>query len=261
METYALEHGRGANPFDRRIAELIGSIGAPGFESAFFRVAHEATGCEHLTAFASSERAPARLVLAANRGARPVARAVAEKYLTHYWHLDPANLVCRGTASPRCEIAVHVDRHDIDHEGYRRDCYSSVDLIDRFSIVHRDGDETIRLNLYRSARRGRFVASDFAPVIESGDVMLALLAQHDARRPSVRDPAPDDLYRRRLRRIAPQLARRELDVCIGIVQGRCSEAIALALGISINTVLTYRKRAYARLGISSHNELMRLVLV
>ena len=100
----------------------------------------------------------------------------------------------------------------------------------------------------------------FAPVIESADVMLALLAQHDAHRPPVRNAAPDDLYRRRLRQIAPQLAGRELDVCIGIVQGRCSEAIALALGISINTVLTYRKRAYARLGISSHNELMRLVL-
>lgn len=44
------------------------------------------------------------------------------------------------------------------------------------------------------------------------------------------------------------------------MQGKGSEAIALALGIGINTVLTYRKRAYARLG-TSHNELMRLVLV
>jgi len=61
--------------------------------------------------------------------------------------------------------------------------------------------------------------------------------------------------------IMPHLARRELDVCVGIMQGKSSEAIALALGISVNTVRTYRKRAYARLGITSHNELMRLVLV
>jgi LuxR family transcriptional regulator, activator of tox operons len=65
---------------------------------------------------------------------------------------------------------------------------------------------------------------------------------------------------RRLRQVMPQLKRRESDVCIGIVRGKSSEAIALALGISVNTVLTYRKRAYARLGISSHNELIRLVL-
>lgn len=37
------------------------------------------------------------------------------------------------------------------------------------------------------------------------------------------------------------------------------EAIALTLGIRRNTVLTYRKRAYARLGISSQNELVRLI--
>ena len=42
--------------------------------------------------------------------------------------------------------------------------------------------------------------------------------------------------------------------------GMTSEAIGLKLGISVNTVLTYRKRAYGRLRISCQNELMRLVL-
>ena len=37
-------------------------------------------------------------------------------------------------------------------------------------------------------------------------------------------------------------------------------AIALHLGISVNTVLTYRKRAYGRLKISCQNELLRLIL-
>jgi DNA-binding CsgD family transcriptional regulator len=42
--------------------------------------------------------------------------------------------------------------------------------------------------------------------------------------------------------------------------GMTSEAIGLKLGISVNTVLTYRKRAYGRLNISCQNELMRLIL-
>ena len=37
------------------------------------------------------------------------------------------------------------------------------------------------------------------------------------------------------------------------------EAIASKLGIRLNTILTYRKRAYARLNISSQLELLRLV--
>ena len=158
-------------------------------------------------------------------------------------------------------MAVRVFCQDIDHDAYRRDCYSSVDLIDRFSIIKRHGAETIRLNLYRSAKRGRFVVTDFAGVLECADVMFALLAKHDAQRSAVGQNGESDVLTRRLRQIMPHLARRELDVCVGIMQGKSSEAIALALGISVNTVRTYRKRAYARLGITSHNELMRLVLV
>jgi LuxR family transcriptional regulator, activator of tox operons len=149
-------------------------------------------------------------------------------------------------------MAIRVFCQDIDHDAYRRDCYSAADLVDRFSIVRHHGDETIRLNLYRSAQRGRFVAAD---------IMFALLAKHDAHRVAADPSCEGDVLARRLRQIMPQLPRRELDVCAGIMQGKNSEAIALALGISVNTVLTYRKRAYARLGITSHNELMRLVLV
>jgi DNA-binding CsgD family transcriptional regulator len=262
METYNLEHGRRSdNPIKRQIGDLIGKIGSPSFEPSFFQIVREATACEHVTAFVSSDHAPARLLFALNRGAKPIARIVANKYLEHYWNHDPANLLCGREASPNYEMAVRVFCQDIDHEAYRRDCYSSVDLIDRFSIIKRYGAETIRLNLYRSAQRGRFFVTDFAGVLECADVMFALLAKHDAQRSAVGQNGEADVLARRLRQIMPHLARRELDVCVGIMQGKSSEAIALALGISVNTVRTYRKRAYARLGITSHNELMRLVLV
>jgi DNA-binding CsgD family transcriptional regulator len=262
METYVLENGRlGRNPIKRQIGDLIAKIGSPNFETSFFQIAREATACEHLTVFASSDRTPARLLFAINRGSRPVARTIAEKYLKHYWEHDPANRICSRNTASSYEMAIRVFCQDIDHDAYRRDCYSAVDLVDRFSIIRHHGDETIRLNLYRSAQRGRFVAADMAPVLECADIMFALLAKHDEQR-VVADPSCEgDVLARRLRQIVPQLARRELDVCVGIMQGKSSEAIALALGISVNTVLTYRKRAYARLGITSHNELMRLVLV
>jgi DNA-binding CsgD family transcriptional regulator len=262
METYSLQNGhRSENPIKRQIGDLIGKIGAPSFEPAFFRIVREATACEHVTAFASSDRAPGRLLLALNRGAKPVARTIAEKYLKHYWNHDPANRLCGRNAAPTYEMAVRVFCQDIDHDAYRRDCYSAVDLVDRFSIIKHHGEETIRLNLYRSAQRGRFVVTDFAAVLECADVVFALLAKHDAQRIGAGGTGEADVFAQRLRRLMPKLPPRELDVCVGIMQGKSSEAIALALGISVNTVLTYRKRAYARLGITSHNELMRRVLV
>lgn len=53
---------------------------------------------------------------------------------------------------------------------------------------------------------------------------------------------------------------REKTVCLAILLGHTSESIGLNHGISKNTVLTYRKRLYAKLGISSQNELFMLTL-
>lgn len=58
----------------------------------------------------------------------------------------------------------------------------------------------------------------------------------------------------------PTLPEREMEVCVAIAKGLSSEAMSIEWGISVNTVLTHRKRAYTRLNITSENELMRLVI-
>jgi DNA-binding CsgD family transcriptional regulator len=47
------------------------------------------------------------------------------------------------------------------------------------------------------------------------------------------------------------LSEREQAVCLGILSGRKAETIAADLGVAASTVITYRKRAYAKLGITS----------
>ena len=56
------------------------------------------------------------------------------------------------------------------------------------------------------------------------------------------------------------LTPREREVCCRILSGLSSEAISQELGISLHSTLTYRKRAYQRLGISSQGELFGIVL-
>ena len=56
------------------------------------------------------------------------------------------------------------------------------------------------------------------------------------------------------------LAPREQEVCRYFLLGLSSEAISQTLGISLHSTRTYRKRAYERLGISSQNELLAIVL-
>ncbi|WP_164107884.1 helix-turn-helix domain-containing protein, partial [Serratia marcescens] len=51
-----------------------------------------------------------------------------------------------------------------------------------------------------------------------------------------------------------RLTGREQEVCLRILSGLSSEAIAASLGIGLHSALTYRNRAYDKLGISSQNE-------
>ena len=55
-----------------------------------------------------------------------------------------------------------------------------------------------------------------------------------------------------------KLSRREHQVAELICLGMTTTGISLELGISENTVLTYRKRIYGKIGISSQRELLAM---
>jgi len=58
----------------------------------------------------------------------------------------------------------------------------------------------------------------------------------------------------------PSLTLRERQICARAAIGISVEGCALDLGIGPSSVLTYRRRAYRRLGVSSPYELATLVL-
>lgn len=58
----------------------------------------------------------------------------------------------------------------------------------------------------------------------------------------------------------PALSLREREVVQLVLRGHSSESVGSHLGISVTTVKTHRKRAYAKLGISSQSELFSLFL-
>lgn len=259
MQVHALPAaaGRPAGPLRRHLPWLIELSGTPKFEMGLFAAAREASRCEHLTAFVFSGSTPPRVLIAANTGSLPVAHIVAEKYVFRYWMLDPARQVeVKGPS----DFAVQVRSDEIDNSGYRYDCYTEVGLQDRVSIVKRRDGDVVRLNFYKSTGSGHFAPEEIEHIFEVSDLMMALLTKHDAVALPPRGPEAVPSFERRLRLVGRTLPRREIEVCTLIAAGMSSEGIALKLGISLNTVLTHRKRAYARLGISSQNELLRLLL-
>jgi hypothetical protein len=249
---------RSRDPVRVHIQRLIEVVGTPRFEAEFTRAMNDTIRSEHVTAYAFSRNAPPRLLLAASNGPLPAAKMRAVKYLAQYWKHDPASLVEDAGASDA--MALRTSPQDIDDSLYRHDCYTSLRITDRFTLMQRNGDHTYRVNLYRSGRGGRFAQSDVDHIMSSADLLVSLLIKNAASNVSYGQKAAPQLFEDRLRLIEPNMPTREAEVCAAIMSGMTSEAIALHLGISVNTVLTYRKRAYGRLRISCQNELLRLIL-
>lgn len=116
----------------------------------------------------------------------------------------------------------------------------------------------LRLSFYADRRSAGFSEAQRAQTAVWSELLLALIVKHDRLIEGREREGPACALRERLLQAAPDLSDREAEVCALIARGCTSEAIGLQLGISINTVKTYRKRAYGRLGISTQNELLRL---
>lgn len=238
------------------LAGLISVVGTSDFSKMLFGAATAWAQPEHLTAFMMDEGERPRMVLAENAGANKVAENLAGRYCSEFFRHDLAN---------RQQIDIgergwilRTNASEIAQADYRHCCYTAVKLDDRISLCDTRKGHTLRINLYRRTGHA-FREDDVGRIEQTAAVLLALVRKH-AEQCAPHRPHSHAYYRDRLVAAVPALTPREADVCAAIIRGVTSEGIALELGIGMNTVLTYKKRAYARLNISSQNQLMRIVL-
>jgi DNA-binding CsgD family transcriptional regulator len=147
-------------------------------------------------------------------------------------------------------------------DSYRKVFFEDVHIVDKFaSALWLDGT-CFYTNFYRISSQGAFGPSDVDRLRRVVPAVSASIARHFA---DSGEASSDDVHRT-LRDLFSTgdsfryLTAREAEIAQHILLGYSSEAISANLDISIHSTLTYRKRAYAKLGISSQNELFGLVL-
>jgi len=124
-------------------------------------------------------------------------------------------------------------------------------------------DVVCELSIYRSLRERGFSDDELARLSQVIPVLGALLRRYWAWYGAAKlEASPPD---HRIDQIfagfgAEVLTEREREVTQLILRGHSSESIGFNLGISLGTVKTHRKNAYAKLGISSQSELLSLFL-
>jgi DNA-binding CsgD family transcriptional regulator len=173
---------------------------------------------------------------------------LAERYLRDGFRDDPLLTVVdevRKTGEVR--IVDLFDIRDAMPEPYHRAFYQTGGIIDKISVVAAMNDEVLSLNFYRLEEQGPFQRSEMSIRAPFWRAIASLALMHYTSKLS-----------QDLRSPLNSLSQREKVICEAMLKGLTSDAIAWQLDLSVNTVNTYRQRAYSKLGINSKSALFAL---
>lgn len=147
-----------------------------------------------------------------------------------------------------------------DQKLRRRRAARHAGIADIFAFAASGGRRAYNVFVARE-RNGSFSAEQLAALALGAEIVGASIIK-DRQRPDCPFDRGDGVITRIVMCSGAYdcLTSREKSVCVGILTGHTTEAIALHLGISANSVLTFRRRLYQKLGIGSQNELFMRVL-
>lgn len=245
------------------LERVISGIGTDRFRLDLLGYVNTVATVDHAALIRFNQQSHARIISSATRDAVKIdGKHVQDAYERRFYRSDPNQTVWQAACSGPGTLFRRLRPNRLADESYRFHCYEMPGLIDRLSIITSAKGFLYCINLYRCACTGPFSEAEAQAVHDSASVLAALSVKHDQL--SYKNPAAHDRAERiaeltrRLAAIQKRLTRRELEIASRIVIGMTSEAIALELGITSNSVITYRRRTYAKLGIASQNELFAL---
>ncbi|SPP98545.1 helix-turn-helix transcriptional regulator [Bradyrhizobium vignae] len=243
-----------ANPVPGDVTSAVLAIGRPDFPKVLIDTLRRQAEVGHCMVFALSRAGAARCLLDA--GNIPIGGDLGAAYAGQFHESDP-NRDALFEAEGSAPIMLPQFAPRMYGARYRKIFFQDSGIVDKCATAIWTGDTCFYVNFYRIAAQGRFSATQRERLEAIAPAIAASVARH------FQEAATPDQSLAALFATRPPLSAltpREQDVCRRILAGFSSEAISQALRISLHSTLTYRKRAYERLGISSQNELFAIVL-
>lgn len=177
----------------------------------------------------------------------------ARHYAERFYHHDPVVHARQRTAAGRGFVAC-VRAGEIGLRDYRAICFEQPRFADKLCFGWRGAGRAIVLSFYR--RRDSEGTAALAALANVGLTALA--------RQNITSPDPEarliERLETRITRAFPALTLRERQVAARTVAGWTAERTADALDIRPSSVLTYRQRAYQRLGFSGAADFLPAIL-
>jgi DNA-binding CsgD family transcriptional regulator len=245
------------------IAPAVLAIGHPSFPQVLIDTLRRTAAVGHCMVFTFDGERSTRCLL--DIGNIPIGADLGLAYAGHFHLADPnrdAIFKERDNSSP---IVLPTFARRMYGERYRKIFFEDSKIVDKFATAIWIESTCFYVNFYRTTAQGCFARAQIERLMQLSPAIGAAVARHFqdeafAKGLSQRDPF--DRLASLFASSAPltRLTEREKEVCLRILAGFGSEAISADLGIGLHSTLTYRKRAYEKLGISSQNELFAIAL-
>jgi LuxR family transcriptional regulator, activator of tox operons len=177
------------------------------------------------------------------------------RYIDGYFRHDPNLRLVRDAAKLQGKVLVRDQKaSDIEHRGYRIDCYESTGIVHRVSLLTgTQGRGLVALNFHRVTASGPYSPDELEQLKAVALPLVTIARRHVELLANTASDA--DVWRLRLKVIRHDLTRRELEVAARMLGGESLREIANSLGVAHSSAVTYRERAYRRLGVQNFKEL------
>jgi len=240
------------------LALLVASTGRFDFPDRFLHALRVIAGTDLCSAFSVSEDGSLRYLFATGR--HPAIPGFAEiaslAYARNYWHRDHITrqaLVHTGSGG------LHVVRqawNGIADPEYRRACYERAGIVERLTL-YSAGRPALFASAYRTRASGSSNTSEIEALERFAPILIAAVAKHDALTENAGSALhpPSDQVMRRLLECGRALSAREAAVAAAMLVGKTQKEISQESGVALNSVVTYRRRAYRKLGVSDRRGL------
>lgn len=242
--------------------QAILRVGHPAFADALMAHLRRIAAVDHCMVFAFTTDRNAQCLL--DVGSIATGNDLGDAYAGHFHANDPNKEAMFNRDSSTDPILMPFVARGMYRRDYRKLFFDDSGIVDKFAAALWHDGVCIYTNFYRVTASGRYSEPQIAALHRASPVLAATIARHCQLSLAAKSPEPQDAtgLLRQAFAMAPlnRLTARERDVCANILLGFSSEAIACELAISLNSVLTYRRRAYQRLGITSQNELFSIVM-
>ncbi|MBL0374235.1 hypothetical protein JJB09_19605 [Rhizobium sp. KVB221] len=247
------------------LGDMVSLIGSRNFGAGFYRIANDLIGIDHCTVFMCANDTPRTLVAEANcQKTSERVRSLADIYIREAYRSDPV----WGTFdnAPRSDCAAFLlSPTELVDERYRREFYDKPNIKHEIALTTIINGDRIYAGFYRENGRPDFSGKSVEILKQCGRAIMQVLHKHAeisiltgtalGESKPITQKALLERVRSAILADNGQLTAREAEICASIVLGYTVLGISMNLGISINTVATHRKRAYAKLRVCSQNEL------